>query len=520
MSAEPLSGRWMLGAYLPALAALVAVAVLVTLLPSTAEDTSVVAKEPTGAGRGTEGVGPAPETCARVELGFGELCAPAYDGDNGGATDRGVSGDAIKIVLYQPSYDDQTTSLVAQTAQYEAADVELMLDAWEAFANRHYQFYGRRVDLVYQEGPGSGLDAAEQAADAVRLAVEEEAFLVLAETGTPALFDELSRREVPSISLLLQFAAEYYEERAPFHYGLLPDLDLVLDHVAEYWCGRLEGSPAEHAGDPAIQEKARKLGIIYAPEFNDGGPRLTEKLKEGCDAAVAATTTYTGDITTATQQAVNIVGQFRDAGVTTVACVCDPIAPIFFTGQATTQGYRPEWLHTGYFATDADVVGRVYDQDQWAHSFGPSSVPLPGPNAESRGRIAYENGAPEADDSPLDTAGHLWDLFDVAFAAIEAAGPDLNEASLQAALFDRATFPEPSGPTQSAISFGDNGPSPYTAVDDMGEIWWDPARIAPNQEKGTSFYVDGGRRYRLGDWPESRPEVFIDDGSPQPPPED
>jgi hypothetical protein len=56
----------------------------------------------------------------------------------------------------------------------------------------------------------------------------------------------------------------------------------------------------------------------------------------------------------------------------------DPIMPIYLTKAATDQNYFPEWIITGTVLTDTTVFGRLYDQKQWAHAFGISSLPLPG----------------------------------------------------------------------------------------------------------------------------------------------
>ena len=56
--------------------------------------------------------------------------------------------------------------------------------------------------------------------------------------------------------------------------------------------------------------------------------------------------------------------------------------PIYLTQAATAQGYFPEWLVSGTVLTDSTVMGRQYDQRQWAHAFGLSV--LPGQERQSR----------------------------------------------------------------------------------------------------------------------------------------
>ena len=75
--------------------------------------------------------------------------------------------------------------------------------------------------------------------------------------------------------------------------------------------------------------------------------------------------------------------------------------------------------------------------------------------------------------------------------------------------------------TSSQISFENWGITPwpdYTAIDDFSEIWWDPTAqgkdITTYQPGvGKYWYVDGGRRYALGKWPDGEPKMFDKNGA-------
>ena len=60
--------------------------------------------------------------------------------------------------------------------------------------------------------------------------------------------------------------------------------------------------------------------------------------------------------------------------MTTVIVTADPIAPKIFTEEATKQNYFPEWVYGGGALVDTNAFGRTYDQKQWAHAFGISSL--------------------------------------------------------------------------------------------------------------------------------------------------
>jgi hypothetical protein len=74
--------------------------------------------------------------------------------------------------------------------------------------------------------------------------------------------------------------------------------------------------------------------------------------------------------------------------VTTVVFLGDPVMPIYLTKAATDQNYYPEWIITGTVLTDSTALGRNYDQTQWAHAFGISSLPLRLPPEQLRGPAA------------------------------------------------------------------------------------------------------------------------------------
>ena len=66
--------------------------------------------------------------------------------------------------------------------------------------------------------------------------------------------------------------------------------------------------------------------------------------------------------------------------------------PIYLTKAATEQNYFPEWVITGTVLTDTTALGRLYDQKQWAHAFGLSSLPVRIPKEQSRPVPASTSG--------------------------------------------------------------------------------------------------------------------------------
>jgi hypothetical protein len=462
------------------------------------------------------GVWPQGEDCSRREVVESPTCrpVPAWEGDNGAATMKNVTNDEIRVVVYVPRRNEQVEAILAAGGAASADQVADAVEAYEVYFNRAFETYGRHVKMIFQLGPGMGNDPAAQQADATLVAEELGASFVLSSAASEAFHDELARRQVPSFTLTLQFPPEYYRDRAPFVWATFPDIDLTLAHTAEYFCRRVHGRNAVHAGDPLMQQTPRKLGIIYPDDVSDAGPRLKAKI-EACGGEVGHVVGYASDITTATQQASSIIAQLRSEGVTTVTCTCDPIAPIFFTNAASSQGWRPEWLHNGVFLTDHQSFGRLYNQEQWGRSFGVSVLSYYTPLADASSYRAYFAGKPDGDpEAAARATGGIYSMTLYTFSAIEAAGPNLNPTTFAQAMFN---MPVVGGTgNENRLSFGRNGPSEFTAIDNLMEIWWDPSRTGPDGDPGWQYYVDAGRRYSLGEWPRTDPVVFTNDGSPQP----
>ena len=57
----------------------------------------------------------------------------------------------------------------------------------------------------------------------------------------------------------------------------------------------------------------------------------------------------------------------------------------------------------------------------------------------------------------------------------------------------------------------------YRGIDDITEIWWDPAATGPDEidREGSGLwrYVDGGVRYKPGEIPEGPPAAFVEEGT-------
>src|SRR5207247_865315 len=135
---------------------------------------------------------------------------------------------------------------------------------------------------------------------------------------------------------------------------------------------------AQYAQDPRMQIKPRKLGVITPID-----PANTAVLNEfkskvaGCGGGVAATYQYVQDIDRAQEQRKAGLKKMEDAGVTTLTCICDGIAPYFMILTENEDNYYPENILPGTGGMDFDAVGRLYAIGTgWDNAFGISTLPV------------------------------------------------------------------------------------------------------------------------------------------------
>lgn len=467
-----------------------------------------------------------PETCdtetGRVAIPWfrTQECFADVD-DNGGATSKGVTADAIKVVVYQAQEDDAVLEFITQAIANEDTNAQVA-DTYEGYTelfNDFYQTYGRTVELEFLQASGQSNDEVAARADAVKAADEMGAFAVWGgPVLTSAFADELAARGVVCVGCTAG-NPEYYDERAPYLAGTAMNTDQVELHLVEYLSKKLAGRPAVHAGDEAYTDQERVFGYLWI-DSNDTSAVQAQSVEDRLEEEgieLAESISYTLDPARLQEQATGIIARFKAAGVTSVIFSGDPVAPATFTQEATAQDYGPEWLLGPQVLVDTTAFSRSYDQEQWAHAFGVSPLTARFASEDQAPYALYEwfHGEPPP---AIDTNAVLFPNPAVFFAGVQAAGPDLTPETFQAGLY--SLEPQPSAVSSSSSSFGDHGLWPYpdhNGPDDVTEVWWDPEATGPDEirKEGTGMwrYVDGGQRYLPGEWTEDESEVFVEEGS-------
>jgi hypothetical protein len=450
---------------------------------------------------------------------FAPECFAPFTGDNGGATDTGVTAEEITIVQYEGQEADPIIAYITDAIRVEDTNEQQFetMRGLVDYYTTYYELYGRKVNLVHFEGTGNATDEIAARADAALIAEEYDPFVVLGGPAlTSAFADELAANEIMCISCTPAQTADWYVERDPYVWGLDGSAGQKQLHVLEFIEKQLIGKNAEFGGDDVI-DQPRVFGLLYL-ESSAASAALADEFEAGMEALgspFAERVAYALDPATIQATASQAISKMKAAGVTTIVFAGDPVAPRDFTREATAQDYSPEWLVAASTLVDTTAFARTYDQDQWRHAFGVTSLAArTSPRLGAFGIYEWFTGEePPAKDS-IGVIAPSPGLF---FAVAQFVGPNLTHENFKAALF---AFPGTTAAiSQPFLSWGDQGfwPDPdYQGIDDATMIWWDPAATGIDEirKEGTGMwqYVDGGARYLPGQWP-TEPRLFDPTGA-------
>ena len=429
-----------------------------------------------------------------------------FEGDNPGATARGVSEDEIVISARTPDeagFQDELANIAGADIADTQEDVRRTISTLVDYMNERFEFYGRELRVEFYEGQGGGTEESmgagheEAQADALIAAEELEAFAEV-NGATEPFGDALAQQGVIAIGGL-HFSEEWHTERRPYTWSGLTDCSTVAQASADWANVRLRGDDAEFAGDPELQGQTRTQATVL-PENPVYQQCLAaaERFAEEAGFEPPMSISYTLDIGTMSNQAANIVAQLQNEGITTVTCSCDPVLPVFLTARAQEQDYHPEWIVTGTGFTDQDIVGQLMTQEQWSRAFGISYNAAAQPQEATLGYNAYTQ---MRDDEPAFAVDSIYYSLYLLAIGIQGAGPELTPETFEQGMFD---YPGGEGP---AGTWG-FGPGNYTAPEDYREIYWDPDETSGfNNQQGAYIETDPGERIRPGEVPDGPPRV-------------
>ena len=429
-----------------------------------------------------------------------------FDGDNGGATARGVTEDEILIsarMSDEPGFQDTLANLADADISDSPEDVRRTIDGLIDYFNERFEFYGRDLRVEYYTGQGSATDellgsGREQAqADALTVAEDIGAFAEL-NAGSEPFGDALAQNGVINFGVPF-LSREWMTERRPYSWSLSTDCSIVAESAATYVARRLDhgDAAADHAG-PGLQGEPRRVANVV-PE----NPWYQECLDAALKIAAAEGSepdlnlSYQLDLNTMSNQAANLVAQLQSQDITTVICSCDPVLPVFLTARAQEQNYNPEWVVTGVGFTTQDVVGQLFNQDQWSRAFG---ISYDGQTQNQQASLGYNAYKQVREDEPAFTVQTIYLNLYMLALGIQGAGPNLTPETFEQGMFD---YPGGVGPA-GTWAFGERN---YTPTQDFREVFWDPNATSPfNNEQGAYIQPDD-ERFTFDELPSGPPRV-------------
>lgn len=455
-------------------------------------------------------------------------CMPAWSGDNGGATHRGVSD--TEIIIVERTYPETANSrAVAAVGEQAGAatppQIDEVQEAFTNYFNENFELYGRTVRWIKWESQfGSSTDEAQSKGregaclDAEVIANEIGAFGV---TGTNAAavsgpFAECAAQQGLFVfGGAAYFPEKFYRDLHPYVWNTTMECERISHQVAEYMGKRLANKTARWAGEAGIRQQTRAFGT-YVPNNDEYQhcTNITEQVgRDSYGIEPKSRYNYTLDVSRFPDEAARGIVQFKSDKVTTIVLSCDPISTIFLTQAATTQAYYPEWFNIGVALNDTDNLAQLFDQKQVdGHLFGMSqlgaSPKIQGPGSEP-GRLFKHITGKEIYDG---TSGG-YTVLHMMFNFLQAAGPNLTPQTIA----DAVSSIEPGGAPDFPFGYwsyrdgpdGTPGAGDHTAVEDSREIYWTSKFVSPITGKpGTFVETYDGRRFRNGEWPAEDPPIY------------
>jgi hypothetical protein len=455
----------------------------------------------------------------KVPTVYAPPCVAVQPGANGGATGPGVTATTITVAYYVAPQGD-LASAIEGAAGTPATNIETAQN-YVAMFNRIVPLDGRKVVLVPYDATGVSTDAVAARADAIRVAQQIHAFASIGGPAqTPAYEDELARLHVLCLDCGLGATYTSYHQDAPYLWGQLPTSDTLLINAFHYVFTQLQNRDAIYAGEASMRRHKRTFAFIHYDTSPPVYTSLTAELAALIAKAhlkLALNESYLLDLSELPSEAATIAEHLKRSGASTVIFAGDPIMPIYLTKACADIGYYPEWVITGTVFTDTSTLGRYYDQKEWAHAFGISSLAVPTPLALGDAYHLY-NWYYGTDPPAPTTASVLLPPVEQLFDGVELAGPKLSAQTFAGGLF---RFPPTGGsPTTPLVAYGYAGAPPrpsYASPADYTFIWYDATAKGTDEEgvtgTGMMRFVARGRRYPATGSPTQEVPMFQVAGS-------
>jgi hypothetical protein len=425
-----------------------------------------------------------------------------FSGSNGGSTAKGVTGNSI-VVSVRLTSDQSFGQTLAQLAGAQLRDTNAdnvrTIEALAQYFNSHFQFYGRKIVIKTYNGQGS---LSNELLGQGQAQAEEDATTVSKQIGA---FADITAESEPYATALWQqgvlgfgdpyMPASWHETHAPYDWSIATDGTDLATAAAEYAVQKLCGGDAAYAGGSLKGQPRKIAGIAPANELYQVSAEVTKQIMTAAHCPIDEYS-YTLDLGTESQQAENLVAQLKAKGYTTIICGCDPIFPVYLTGQEASQSYLPEFVEIGAALVDQDYVGQLYNQTAYAHAFGISPNEPTVQSTQTLGYAAYKSVSPGTE--PAFFVNNIYLQMDELAIGLQMAGPDLTPLSFEKGM---QKYPPRLGP---AGLWGFSS-TQFTIPNDFREVCWSPTATSEFNGKQGAYTGTSNQRWTAGTIPKGPP---------------
>lgn len=463
-------------------------------------------------------------------------CVAYYQGNNGGATFQGVTGNVVRILVYHDCYQS-TGGYATPCGAIENMDnppnpqkispPEQALVAWQKFFNFRFQTYNRHVQFWGQwatyDDAGSGLeDSTSQQEDAANAYAKVHPFAVIDMStafggGGTGYVSYMNQHHVLVFGTAVGLSESFYHGYPGLDYGYAMPTERSASQYADFICGTLAGHPTDDTGattnapgEPPVQNGEKRVyGYIYpgdpaVPSLKVEGDEAMADIKHECGITPKVTVSYPSngyvvDTSQTPQYAISDVQKLRAAGVTTLLWPAGFETKI---SQAAHQAnYFPEWIMGDDNIQPANGTAQFQDQSEWAHAWDITSITYTPQLQQQICYVEYRQVDQSMSDGDMASeACPLYPPLRQLFIGIQVAGPSLTPTSIDQG-FHAIPAKASTNPQIPACFYL---PNDYTCVKDTAIEHYDPnvpASQTDDNEPGAWRMSNAGKRYLPGQFP-------------------
>ncbi|HEX9765899.1 MAG TPA: hypothetical protein VGA36_03985, partial [Nitriliruptorales bacterium] len=380
-------------------------------------------------------------------------CVGYFDGDNGGATSRGVTREEVRILVYMYSQNcDGTTRGVecvpadtywdlAEPPQDDEHFKIRTLRSMQAYFNTRFQTYGRFVHVwvYFDHGTASATPEARRA-DALDNLETVDPFAVVA---YPRGADDVYIEAMADAGVLVfgsrePHRAEFFQRHPGRIWSYGASIEQQAKLFADWVCTKVVPHPVSFSGN-GDNGQDRVLGLLRTRDERSMShiwyAEEAQRRIEACGGAFAHEATfpnagYINDVASDdhnVREAAANMAQFQQNEVTTI--VWPQGYDTEHTKAAATLNYRPEWVVGGDVIHESNTAGRHQEQSVWdRHAFSVTQVPFEPPTRETRCYRAFKEAGTQESDGDIAYACSFWQFYTnlrQLFTGIQVAGPNL-----------------------------------------------------------------------------------------------